>query len=217
MTATPRPLRRSLSSASAIASASGFTSITLLIPGPCLSISSIRAKYFSVIDRAVYFPDIIPVLQFANRNFVQFKCRDWSRCRAERFRGFPFRVTSKNGRAPHLTPAQARPQLRQPIPFLKTCVARQHSRSSSTFQFASPLKEFRADIVRQSIASQHLRICLGECYSANSVAALMKRKIRIVAQQSLDSRRVTREILIQLNFGEFLHPRDQKWLLAMSV
>src|SRR3984957_9834590 len=51
---------RSLSKASAIASASGFVSITLRISGPCASIASIRAKYFSAIDRAVCFPDFMP-------------------------------------------------------------------------------------------------------------------------------------------------------------
>src|ERR1700722_16523722 len=51
---------RSLSSASAIASASGFVSITLRISGPCASIASMRARYFSAIDRAVCFPDFMP-------------------------------------------------------------------------------------------------------------------------------------------------------------
>ena len=44
---------RSLSSTSAMESASGFISITELIAGPCLSISANRARYFSVIERAV--------------------------------------------------------------------------------------------------------------------------------------------------------------------
>src|SRR5208282_1961649 len=41
-------------------SASGFNSITLLIAGPVLSISPIRAEYFSTRERAVNFPDFIP-------------------------------------------------------------------------------------------------------------------------------------------------------------
>ena len=51
---------RSLSSASAIASASGLVSITLLMLGPFLSTASIRARYSSVIERAVYLPDFMP-------------------------------------------------------------------------------------------------------------------------------------------------------------
>ena len=51
---------RSLSKASAISSASGFISITLLTLGPLLSIAAIRARYFSAIECAVYFPDFIP-------------------------------------------------------------------------------------------------------------------------------------------------------------
>ena len=51
---------RSLSRLSAIASASGFISITLLTAGPCLSIASIRDRYFSAIDRAVNLPENIP-------------------------------------------------------------------------------------------------------------------------------------------------------------
>src|SRR5580692_4936115 len=51
---------RSLSRASAIASASGFVSITLRISGPCASMASMRVRYFSAIDRAVCFPDFIP-------------------------------------------------------------------------------------------------------------------------------------------------------------
>src|SRR5580704_7236462 len=51
---------RSLSSASAIASASGLVSITLLMVGPFLSIASIRARYSSAIERTVYFADFMP-------------------------------------------------------------------------------------------------------------------------------------------------------------
>src|SRR5580704_4394977 len=51
---------RSLSSASAIARASGLVSITLLMAGPLLSIASIRPRYSSAIERAVYFPDFMP-------------------------------------------------------------------------------------------------------------------------------------------------------------
>ncbi len=50
----------SRSEASARASASGFNSMTLFTAGPCLSSASIRAKYFSAIARAVYFPAFIP-------------------------------------------------------------------------------------------------------------------------------------------------------------
>ena len=34
--------------------------MTLLTPGPCLSIASIRARYFSAIECAVYMPDFMP-------------------------------------------------------------------------------------------------------------------------------------------------------------
>src|SRR5580698_594799 len=51
---------RSLSIASAIDSASGFSSMIALRAGPCLSIASMRARYFSVIEREVNFPDFIP-------------------------------------------------------------------------------------------------------------------------------------------------------------
>ena len=51
---------RSRSSSSAIARASGFSSMTLLMAGPCLSISSMRAVYFSTSERAVNFPDFMP-------------------------------------------------------------------------------------------------------------------------------------------------------------
>ena len=54
------PPCRSLSIASAIASASGFNSITALTAGPCLSRASIRARYFSASACAEYFPDFIP-------------------------------------------------------------------------------------------------------------------------------------------------------------
>ena len=48
-----------------MASASGLISITLLSAGPCLSISSIRARYFSVMERAVNFPEAIPACRSA--------------------------------------------------------------------------------------------------------------------------------------------------------
>ena len=48
-----------------MARASGLSSITVLIVGPCLSISSIRARYFSVIERALNFPEAIPVCRSA--------------------------------------------------------------------------------------------------------------------------------------------------------
>ena len=48
-----------------MASASGLTSITLFIAGPCLSISSMRARYFSVIERALNFPEAIPACRSA--------------------------------------------------------------------------------------------------------------------------------------------------------
>ena len=51
---------RSLSSASAISSASGLVSITLFTCGPLLSTAAMRAIYLSAIDRALYFPDFIP-------------------------------------------------------------------------------------------------------------------------------------------------------------
>src|SRR5579864_1409085 len=51
---------RSRSSSAAIEGASGFISITALTAGPCLSISSIRAEYFSTSDCAVNRPDFIP-------------------------------------------------------------------------------------------------------------------------------------------------------------
>src|ERR1700733_825245 len=51
---------RSLSIASAIDGASGFSSMIALRAGPCLSIASMRARYFSVIEREVYFPDFMP-------------------------------------------------------------------------------------------------------------------------------------------------------------
>ncbi len=51
---------RSRSSASAIASASGFISMIAFTAGPCLSTSSMRAEYFSTSDRDVNLPDFIP-------------------------------------------------------------------------------------------------------------------------------------------------------------
>ncbi len=51
---------RSLSRSLAIDSTSGFSSITELIAGPCLSISSMRSRYFFASECAVYFPDAIP-------------------------------------------------------------------------------------------------------------------------------------------------------------
>jgi len=54
------PLSRlSLSSASAMERASGFSSMTALMAGPRLSILSIRARYFSANDRAVNSPDFM--------------------------------------------------------------------------------------------------------------------------------------------------------------
>src|ERR1035437_6818063 len=51
---------RSASSASAIESASGFSSMIALSAGPRLSTSAIRSKYFSARERAVNFPDFMP-------------------------------------------------------------------------------------------------------------------------------------------------------------
>jgi hypothetical protein len=51
---------RSLSSASAMSSASGLVSITLLRAGPFRSMASMRARYFSARERALCFPDFIP-------------------------------------------------------------------------------------------------------------------------------------------------------------
>ena len=51
---------RSSSSASAIESASGFSSMIAFMAGPRLSISSMRAWYFSTSERAVYLSDFIP-------------------------------------------------------------------------------------------------------------------------------------------------------------
>src|SRR5580698_7781166 len=56
---------RCWSSESAIARASGLISITLLMAGPCLSISSMRARYFSVMERVVNFPEAIPACRSA--------------------------------------------------------------------------------------------------------------------------------------------------------
>ena len=50
----------SRSRSSAIAMASGFFSITAFTAGPVLSISSMRAPYFSTRDLAVNLPDFIP-------------------------------------------------------------------------------------------------------------------------------------------------------------
>src|SRR5689334_4688298 len=55
-----RPSLRSRSSAAAIASASGLSSMTDFIVGPRLSISLMRSVYFSTSDRAEYLPDCIP-------------------------------------------------------------------------------------------------------------------------------------------------------------
>ena len=55
----PLPLR-SWSSASAIESASGFSSMIAFTAGPRLSISSMRARYFSANECAVNLPDFIP-------------------------------------------------------------------------------------------------------------------------------------------------------------
>ena len=43
-----------------MAKASGFNSMTEFTAGPCLSIASMRARYFSAIERAVNLPDFIP-------------------------------------------------------------------------------------------------------------------------------------------------------------
>jgi len=51
---------RSLSSASAISSASGLVSMTLLTRGPLLSTAAMRSRYSSAMDRALCFPDFIP-------------------------------------------------------------------------------------------------------------------------------------------------------------
>ncbi len=56
---------RSASSASAIASASGLSSMTELSAGPLRSISAIRSRYFSARARAVKFPDFIPACKSA--------------------------------------------------------------------------------------------------------------------------------------------------------
>ena len=64
--------------ASAAARASGLTSITLLMAGPCLSIASMRARYFSVRERAALnFPGLHPILKSsAMVKFVQLKRLD---------------------------------------------------------------------------------------------------------------------------------------------
>ena len=59
---------RSLSSSVAIESASGFNSIMELIVGPCLSMSSIRSRYFLASEWAVYFPEAIPLCKSAMVN-----------------------------------------------------------------------------------------------------------------------------------------------------
>ena len=64
---------RSRSSASAISSASGFASITEFTPGPCLSIASMRSKYFSVMPPAVSFPDFSPSPKERHGGFVEFE------------------------------------------------------------------------------------------------------------------------------------------------
>ena len=58
-----------------LASASGLTSITLLSAGPCLSISWMRARYFSVRERAVNLPDFIPRCNSAMVNSSSSKGR----------------------------------------------------------------------------------------------------------------------------------------------
>jgi len=50
----------SLSRASAIWNASGLSSMMLFIAGPCLSMLSIRSRYFSTSERALNLPDFIP-------------------------------------------------------------------------------------------------------------------------------------------------------------
>src|SRR5579863_3991094 len=56
---------RSLSSASAIERASGLISIMVLTDGPCLSISSMRARYRSAMDLALCLPDCMPACNCA--------------------------------------------------------------------------------------------------------------------------------------------------------
>ncbi len=51
------PAARSASSASAIASASGFVSMIERSSGPCPSSASMRSRYISAIERAVRSPD----------------------------------------------------------------------------------------------------------------------------------------------------------------
>ena len=51
---------RSSSSARAMAMTSGLISITALIAGPCLSICSMRARYFLTRDSELYLPDFMP-------------------------------------------------------------------------------------------------------------------------------------------------------------
>ena len=55
-----------------MARASGLSSITLFTAGPRRSISSIRARYFSVREREVNFPDCHPSLEIRDGELVEF-------------------------------------------------------------------------------------------------------------------------------------------------
>ena len=94
---------RSLSSASAMARASGLTSITLLIVGPCLSISSMRARYLSVIDRALNFPEVMPACKSAMVISSNSKAFISASCAVEATSRAPARA----GKTAALTPARA--------------------------------------------------------------------------------------------------------------
>ena len=94
---------RSWSSASAMASASGLISITLLIAGPCLSISSIRARYFSVIERAVNFPEAIP----ACRSAMVISSKSKGLISRGARQGVSSRAAARAGKTAALTPARA--------------------------------------------------------------------------------------------------------------
>src|ERR1044072_967373 len=67
-----RPAFLSLSRSDAIESASGFSSITELTAGPCLSISSMRSMYFRVRDWAV-LSGRHAGLQLADGRFVELE------------------------------------------------------------------------------------------------------------------------------------------------
>ena len=70
---------RSLSRPSAIARASGLSSMTLFTAGPRRSISSIRCLYFSVKERRGKFSRRNPRLKVRNGEFVQFEPRNLRR------------------------------------------------------------------------------------------------------------------------------------------